>query len=301
MKQIVIAGASGFIGRALVTAFKEEGWRVVAVSRSGSGLAADRTVAWSDDPASPLGLALSESDALINLSGRSIMTRFTPKGMEEIRSSRVETTEMLASILAKLKAKPKVWVNASAIGIYGDRGEKALSEASPKGSGFLPEACADWESALFNADLPEVRRAAIRIGIVLGQGGGAFEQLSRVTKMMAGSALGDGRQYMSWIHLQDLVRMFVWAVKTEGICGPINGTAPNPVTNAEVMAAFRSAYGRPYVPPAPAFVLKWVMPLLNMEASLLLEGQRVVPEMALSRGFTFRYQQLDEAMADLVP
>jgi uncharacterized protein (TIGR01777 family) len=300
MKQIVIAGASGFIGKALMAAFKAKGWRVVAVSRSASSLGADQTVAWRDDPASPLGTALSESEALINLSGRSIMTRFTPKTMDEIRSSRVETTQMLARLMGELKSKPQVWVNASAIGIYGDRGEKVLTEASQIGTGFLPDACDDWEKSIFQADLPEVRRAAIRIGIVLGQGGGAFEQLSKVTKLMAGSALGDGRQYLSWIHLEDLVRMFVWAVETDGVCGPINGTAPNPVTNAEMMAAFRSAYGRPFVPPAPSFVLKMVMPMLNMEASLLLEGQRVVPELALSKGFTFNYPRLDGAMAQLV-
>jgi len=300
MKQAVIAGASGFIGQALLEEFRARGWRTVAVSRTASVPGADVTVSWIDSPGSPLAETLAQSQAMINLTGRSIMTRFTPQAMEEIRSSRVESTERLARLCAVLGDKaPPVWVNASAVGIYGDRGSRILTEASSGGEGFLPDSCAAWESACLNTDLPQVRRAALRIGIVLGKGGGAFEQLAKVTKMMAGGALGDGSQYMSWIHLDDLVRMILWIVETEGVCGPINGTAPNPVTNSQMMAAFREAFGRPFVPPAPAFFLRKVMPLMNLEPSLLLEGQRVVPEIALARGFKFRFERLDRALQDL--
>lgn len=301
MRQVVIAGASGFIGKALLTEFRARGWRTVAVSRSASVFGADETVFWIDTPGSPLAEALASSEAVVNLTGRSIVTRFTPEAMKEIRSSRVEATERIARLLGTLESKPKVWVNASAIGIYGDRGSRILTEASSLGTGFLPETCAAWEDACLQADLPDVRRAALRIGIVLGRGGGAFEQLSKVTKLMAGGALGDGRQYMSWIHLDDLVRLFLWIIETEGVCGPINGTAPHPVTNAELMAAFREAYGRPFVPPAPAFILKKVMPLMNLEPSLLLEGQRVVPEIALARGFEFGFSEISAALHDLAP
>lgn len=299
MTQVVIAGASGFIGGALLAEFGARGWRTVAVSRSAHVEGADETVSWSDNPESPLGVALKGSEALINLTGRSILTRFTPEAMAEIRSSRVDSTRGLATIMKGLSHKPRVWVNASAVGIYGDRGSRILTEASQVGTGFLPESCAAWENECLGADLPEVRKAALRIGIVLGRGGGAFEQLAKVTKMMAGGALGDGSQYMSWIHLDDLVRMILWIVETEGVCGPINGTAPNPVTNTQMMAAFREAFGRPFVPPAPAFFLRKVMPLMNLEPSLLLEGQRVVPEIALARGFKFRFERLDRALQDL--
>lgn len=299
MKQAVIAGASGFIGRALLAELKARGWRTVAVSRGGSVQGADETVAWSDSADSPLASALKQSDALVNLTGRSIMTRFTPQAMAEIRLSRVDSTRNLATVIKGLSKKPRVWVNASAVGIYGDRGSRILTEASQIGAGFLPESCAAWEKECLGAELPEVRRAALRIGIVLGKGGGAFEQLAKVTKMMAGGALGDGSQYMSWIHLDDLARMILWIIETEGVSGPINGTAPNPVTNSEMMAAFREFFGRPFAPPAPAFLLKKVMPLMNLEPSLLLEGQRVVPELALARGFQFCHKNLETALADL--
>lgn len=299
MNKIVIAGASGFIGTALMKAFKEDGWHIVAVSRGASVKGADETVAWSDDPASPLGKALSESRALVNLAGRSIMTRFSSEAKEDILKSRVDSTRQLGRILAGLTSRPEVWVNASAIGIYGDRGDKVLTEASPIGEGFLPDTCMAWESAAKHEDLPDVRRVMVRIGIVLGQGGGAFEQLSKVTNIYAGGALGSGRQYVSWIHLNDLVSMFVWAVKSD-VSGPINGTAPNPVTNAELMAGLRDVYGKPPIPPAPAFIIKAVLPMIGMEPSLLLEGQRVVPELALVHGFKFEFESLSLALHDLV-
>lgn len=299
MKKIVIAGASGFIGTELITAFKAEGWHIIAVSRGASVKGADETVAWSDDPASPLGRALGESQALINLAGRSIMTRFTPQSKEEILKSRVDSTQQLGRLIAGLSRKPEVWVNASAIGIYGDRGDKVLTEASPIGEGFLPDTCMAWESAVMKENLPDVRRVMIRIGIVLGHGGGAFEQLSKVTNMYAGGALGSGQQYVSWIHLKDLVRMFVWAVNNE-VSGPINGTAPNPVTNAELMSGLRDVYGKPPIPPAPAFIIKAVLPMMGIEPSLLLDGQRVIPELAMVHGFRFEFETLTFALHDLV-
>ncbi len=299
MNKIVIAGAGGFIGKALTQAFTDKGWQVVAVSRGGSVNGADETVSWSDDLHSPLGRALTESRALINLAGRSIMTRFTPETKAEIVKSRIESTRQLSRLMSALPSRPEVWINASAIGIYGDRGDKILTEASQTGEGFLPDTCRAWESEVDAESLPDVRCVMMRTGVVLGLGGGAFEQLSKVTQMYAGGTLGTGRQYVSWIHLDDLVRLFVWAVESH-VAGPINATAPDPVTNAQLMAEFRDAYSRPPIPPAPAFIIKALLPLLGMEPSLLLEGQRVIPEIALARGFKFNFMTLSSALHDLV-
>jgi uncharacterized protein (TIGR01777 family) len=212
----------------------------------------------------------------------------------------VDSTRAIGEAISQSAAPPAVWVNASAIGIYGsDTGDRRLSEASPHGSGFMTEVCQAWEDAVDVFSLRSTRRVKIRIGIVMGHGGGAFEQLSKVTKSFAGGALGDGRQMMSWIHVTDLARMFVWALDNP-VEGIYNGTAPNPKSNADVMAAFRAVYGRPPIPPAPAFVVPVLARLMNMEPELLLGGSRVIPEMALVKGFRFRFETLSEALEDLV-
>lgn len=299
MKKAVVAGGSGFVGKAVLEQFKKEGWETVVLSRSVKPVpGADRVVVWDAASGGPWEAEVSGAGAVVNLTGESVMTRFTLEAKRKILSSRVDSTRAIAAAIASASVTPSAWVNASAIGFYGDGQDRELCEASPRGSGFLAETCEAWEKAFFAPDLPGVRRAAIRVGIVLGRGGGAFEQLSRVTKMFAGGALGTGRQYMSWIHLDDIARMFVWASQNP-VSGVFNGTAPAPVTNAEMMSAFRGVYGRPPIPPAPAFMVRLMAGAMNLEPDVILEGARVLPRMPLAHGFEFLHPSLGKALDGL--
>lgn len=301
MRKVIVAGGSGFVGGELLRVLKAEGYETVVLSRTTKPVAgADRVAAWDGKTLGDWKKEVDGAYGVINLSGQSIMTRFTPEARKKIRDSRVDSTKAIGEAITQSQVPPSVWINASAIGIYGsDTGDRKLTEGSPHGVGFMPEVCQAWEAAVDAFALGQTRQVKIRIGIVMGQGGGAFEQLSKVTKAFAGGALGDGKQMMSWIHVTDLARMFVWALENP-VEGIYNGTAPNPKSNADVMAAFRAVYGRPPIPPAPSFIVPVLARLMNMEAELLLGGSRVIPEMALVKGFRFRFETLSEALEDLV-
>jgi len=286
--KIALAGASGMIGTALTEYLKSRGDVVVALKRN------------PDNKSQPfLGVDsdyLMEFDAVINLAGENIAAkRWSDEQKKLILSSRVETTEFLARTLAKTKGKPQVFISGSAIGYYGNRNDELIDENSSAGQGFLPDVCKAWESAAEYACRDDLRIVKLRTGVVLGKSGGALAKMLLPFQMGAGGILGSGKQYMSWIALADAVRVIEFILKSSDLTGPVNMTAPHPVTNAEFTAAMGKVLHRPAVLPAPAFALKVI--LGQMAEEMLLEGAKVVPTKLQKAGFNFEYGNLNAALA----
>lgn len=286
--KIALAGASGMIGTALTEYLKSRGDVVVALKRN------------PDNKSQPfLGVDsdyLMEFDAVINLAGENIAAkRWSDEQKKLILSSRVETTEFLARTLAKTKGKPQVFISGSAIGYYGNRNDELIDENSSAGQGFLPDVCKAWESAAEYACRDDLRIVKLRTGVVLGRSGGALAKMLLPFQMGAGGILGSGKQYMSWIALADAVRVIEFILKSSDLTGPVNMTAPHPVTNAEFTAAMGKVLHRPAVLPAPAFALKVI--LGQMAEEMLLEGAKVVPTKLQKAGFNFEYGNLNAALA----
>ncbi|MCW5937567.1 MAG: TIGR01777 family oxidoreductase [Fimbriimonadaceae bacterium] len=299
MKKVVIAGGSGFIGSALVELLADHGFEVAVLSRSTKSVKRAKVVQWDGrNVEASWSAELEGATAVVNLAGAPLMARWNEGYKKKLASSRVEPTRAIGEAIGQCIHPPKVWINGSAIGFYGDTGSREVSEASPPGKDFLAETCQQWENAALEAVTPNTRKVLLRTGIVLGRGGGSFELFAKLTKAFLGSALGNGRQYVSWIHLKDMVGMLLWAIEGEAT-GPVNAVAPRPVTNSELMAAFRAEFGRPPMPNVPEFMVNAVAGLQGWPPEMLLGGQRVVPAMALARGYRFHFEDLPEALADL--
>jgi len=230
------------------------------------------------------------------LAGENVAQRWTAESKQRILESRVTGTRNLVRALAKLPRKPGALVCASAIGYYGSRGDETLAESSPPGAGFLPEVCAAWEGEAQAAEAFGMRVVRIRIGIALDPRGGALKRMLPPFRMGAGGKLGDGRQWMSWIHLDDLAELFRFAVENP-ISGPLNGVAPSPLRNADFTRELARALGRPALFPVPRFALR---ALFGEMSGVLLSSQRVVPEAAEAAGFRFRFPELGPALADML-
>ena len=285
--RVLLTGGTGFIGSRLRVRLAN-GHAVRVVSRGPRG-----DVTW--EPAA-LRAAVAESDAVVHLAGENLIARrWTPARKARLRASRVDTTRQLAEAVAD--ARPRVFVTASAIGYYGASPDRRFVAGDGPGDDFLARLCADWEAARQPAVDAGVRTATVRIGVVQGRGGGALEKMLLPFRLGVGGSLGNGRQWVSWIHLDDLLAMFVWLLDDERTQGVYNGTAPNPVTNRELSRALGRVLHRPAVLPAPGVVLRIV---LGEVAGLLLEGQHVTPGRALEAGFRFRFPEIEPAFRDLL-
>ena len=296
MERILVTGASGPIGAALLSSLAPHGAEVVRLVRGTTQKAGE--VRW--NPLAPLSPALvSGFDAIIHLAGESVVGRWTPAKKKTIRESRQQGTLNLATALSQTAAKPRVLVCASAIGFYGDQGDEILSEASPSGNGFLSEVCRDWEGASQIATAAGIRTVNFRIGLVLTSTGGALARMLTPFNLGLGGRLGSGRQWWSWIHVADIVGAIHHAMRTASLSGPVNLVAPNPVRNAEFTKALASVLGRPAFFPVPEFALKMAFGKMAAE-EMLLASQRVAPEKLQSSGYTFRFRDLTAALEDLV-
>ncbi len=299
-KRIVIAGGSGFIGTALAREFTGCGHAVIVLTRR-ARRSDDRVreVVWDGEHPGDWINFLEGTEAVVNLTGRSINCRHTPENLQAITASRVNSVKAVAAALGQLKTPPRVWVQAGAAGFYGDTKDKLCDENSPAGNDALAGICQQWEDAFNSAAAPQTRRVLLRIGFVLGRDGGALPVLARLTKCFLGGAVGHGRQYISWIHLADLAQMFVAAIENENISGTFNAVAPNPVTNAEFMRELRRGLDRPWSPPAPEFAVRIGSRLMGSEASLALVSQRCAPGKFLGAGFQFQFPQVRAALENL--
>lgn len=296
IKGVGVIGAGGFLGTATTAELAAGGWRVVGFSRRPA--AAKTTVAvaeWRDSAE----LALDGLAAVVNLAGESIDRRWTDANRKLFRESRVGVTQRIVAALGRMppERRPRVLVNASAVGIYGDRGDELLDEVATTGGGFLPSLCEEWEGAAAAAEPLGVRVVRVRIGVVLGRNGGAFERMLRVFSLGLGGRFGSGRQWMPWIHVADLARVFAAAVSGDQWRGPLNATAPAPERNAAFTAKLAAAVHRPAPLAVPGFALKL---LLDGFGGVLLESQRSVPAALLADGFQFRFPTLEAALADLL-
>lgn len=291
MRRVIIAGGTGYLGRLVGEVLARDGAEVLTLGR---GETSD--LQWDG----PWQEVLEGADAIINLAGETIAQKWTHQAQVAIISSRVGPTRLIGEAITRTKRPPRIWINASAVGIYGDRQDKTLNEDSSLGdpSDFLVKVCREWEAAQDSFDLAETAMAKVRIGIVLGRGG-ALPTLSRLTRAFLGGHAGSGKQFMSWIHEDDLARLLLHVVE-RGDAGVFNGTAPNPVSNETMMRELRSALGRPWSPPVPAFALQIAGALGAPDPELLLHGQRVIPERAKSDGFVFTHHELRGALRSIL-
>jgi uncharacterized protein len=292
-KRAVIYGASGFIGGGLAEMLAGEGFEVTGVSRQGEGQVTGVS-RW----VKPAAVDLRGCDVVVNLAGSPIDQRWTEAKKKQFHESRVGVTRDIVERISDLPEgeRPELLLNGSAVGIYGDRGDERLDEGSSRGTGYLADLCSQWEAAAARAEELGVRVVMFRTGVVLGKGGQAFEKLITVFKAGIGGRLGDGRQWMPWIHVDDLRSAMVFSILTATIHGAVNGTAPEPERNAEFTRELAKAVGRWVFLPVPGFALKLV---LGDFAGALLAGQHAVPKKLEQAGYRFRFRKLEDALEDL--
>ena len=291
LRKVLVSGSSGLVGSALVPALTSGGYEVTRLVRSGSS--GQGRLAW--DPTTPLAPAtLSGFDALVHLAGESIVGRWTEEKKRRIVDSRVLPTRYLAEAAAKTLPSLRVFICASAIGYYGDRGDEILREDSSPGARFSSELCVQWESACKATVAAGIRTVNLRLGIVLSSTGGALKRMLPPFRLGVGGNMGSGRQWMSWVDLDDVTAAIVHILKTESLHGPVNMTAPNPVTNAVFTKTLASVLSRPAVFPMPEFAARLLFG--QMAEELLLASQRVEPAKLLAGGYKFLRADLQQSL-----
>jgi uncharacterized protein (TIGR01777 family) len=278
--KVTVLGASGFVGRALGAALQARGDDVRAVSLRDPARAAE---------------AASGSDVVVNLAGAPVVGRWTENYKREIAHSRIELPHAFLAALERVDARPNAYVSASAVGYYGMSRSATFTETSPPGDDFLARVCVAWETEAARASALGMRVAVVRTGLVLGRAGGALTPLLPLFRAGLGGPVASGEQWTSWVHLDDHVGIFLLAI--DGHAGAMNSTAPNPVKNRDFTRALAAAVHRPGIIPAPEFGIKL---LFGEGASIVTEGQRVLPEAALAAGYSFRHPEITEACASLV-
>jgi len=290
---ITISGATGMIGSALVTRLREGGHGVRRLVRSARD-AQPGDVRW--DPSSETldARVLEGSDAIVHLAGAPIARRWTTEHKREIRESRLRGTELIARAVAAMEVKPRVVLSGSAVGYYGDRGDELLDESSAPGNDFLGTLAREWEGAAAPIADAGVRLVLLRTGIVLAPDGGALEKLLLPFKLGVGGPIGGGRQWMSWISLDDHLGAMEHALFTDTLAGPVNLVAPNPVTNATFATTLGRVLKRPALLPLPGFALELVYG--EMAHATLLAGQRALPKALMASGFEFQHPTLEQAL-----
>lgn len=292
--KIAVTGSHGLIGEALCKHLSGQGHIVARIIRASNSASGD--IHWNPADGSIESDKLNGVDAVIHLAGENIAShRWTAEQKQKIKESRIRGTKLLADTICGLEKKPEVVVSGSAIGFYGDRGSETLTESSNVGSGFLADVCREWEEAIAPVAAAGVRVVNARTGVVLSTKAGALNKMLPIFQLGGGGNIGDGRQYMSWISLDDEIKALEFALTHSSVSGPINLVAPNPVTNAEFTAVLGSVLHRPAFVPLPAFAAKII--LGEMADELLLSSQKCQPTKLQSAGYQFEYPDLKEALS----
>lgn len=302
--RIVIAGGTGFLGQPLANRLVAEGHDVVILTRGSSragAVARPQLVTWTPDgEVGPWAAAIDGAGAVINLSGVSIAGgRWSAAHKQRVLDSRVRATGSLAEACRRSSVPPSVFISGSAVGFYGPHGDEILTEEAAAGSDFLAGVCVRWEAEASRAAGASTRLVCLRTGLVLDRSGGALPQMLLPFRFGIGGPLGSGRQYWPWIHYDDWLALVIWIIDTPAASGPLNTTAPVPVSNADFARALGRALGRPAFLPTPAFALHLL--LGEMADALLLSGQRALPAKAERLGFRFRYPRIDDALRAIFP
>jgi uncharacterized protein (TIGR01777 family) len=292
--KIVAAGGSGFIGSALVKRLVSRGDEVAVLSRNPAKVRVGRGVPWNPPSAGPWTAEIAAADAVINLAGENVGEgRWTAERKSRILQSRLHATGALAQALHDAPRRQRTFISASAVGYYGPRSDETLDESGSTGSGFLAEVTRRWEAAAHGAD--DVARVVIlRFGVVLGAGGGALQKMLLPFRLGVGGPIGSGRQWMSWVDREDVLRIIEWALDHAGVKGTYNATSPHPLPNREFALNLGRVLHRPSVLPTPGFALRLLFG--DMADEMLLSGQRVVPARATAEGFAFTYPMLDDSL-----
>jgi uncharacterized protein (TIGR01777 family) len=296
LERVLVSGVSGPIGAALLPYLESQGARITRLVR-GPARSPDQ-ISW--DPLRPVApAAVSGFEAVIHLAGESVAGRWTEAKKKAIRESRVQGTRHLAEALAQAQSQPRVLICASAIGFYGNRADEVLTEASPAGEGFLSEVVREWEAASGIAADAEIRTVKLRLGMVLSPKGGALEKMLTPFKLGLGGRIGSGQQWLSWIHVDDIVGALHHALRTDSLSGPVNLVAPNPVRNADFTQVLASVLRRPAFFLVPAFGARAAFGKMAAD-ELLLSSERVEPAKLRAGGYAFRFAELRAALEDLL-
>ncbi|MBR2566494.1 MAG: TIGR01777 family oxidoreductase [Paenibacillus sp.] len=292
MKKVVLAGGTGFVGQDFETRFEQLGYNVLIISRQSGH------IAWQDRTA--IIEALEGAEMLINLAGKSVNCRYTEENRRIIMDSRVETTQILGEAVLACTQPPELWINSSTATIYRHAEDRPMTEKDGEiGSGFSVEVAKAWEQAFFAFKLPSTRQIALRIAIVLGDGG-VMKPLTNLVRFGLGGAQGAGSQQFSWIHIEDLFRMVMYVQEHPELEGVFNASSPHPVTNRELMSSLRKQLGVRIGLPSPRWMLEFGAVFIRTETELVLKSRWVIPDRMEKAGFTFHYAFLDEALSDIV-
>lgn len=295
--KVLITGASGLIGKALQRSFEEKGWEMLLASRSEPK--DEKHIKWTVEDGFSDPERLEGIDAVVHLAGESVNgLRWTDEKKKAIRDSRVIGTRNLVDAISKLKKKPKVLVASSAIGFYGERGDEEMTESSSAGTGFLPDVSKEWEAESRRAEDAGIRTVLLRTGIVLSKDGGALGTMLTPFKFGVGGVVGSGKQWMSWISLDDQVAIINFVIENESIRGAVNAVSPNPATNEEFTKTLGDVLYRPTILPLPEFAVS--MMFGEMGDALLLASTKVLPKRLLDAGFEFKYPDLKPAIENAV-
>ncbi|HZJ16833.1 MAG TPA: TIGR01777 family oxidoreductase [Chthoniobacteraceae bacterium] len=303
MKQkVILAGGSGFLGRSLSPVLFSRGYDVIVLGRGKPRRDGSvEHLQWDGKTLGAWAAGLDGAKAIVNFTGRMVNCRYTAENRREIMDSRVDSVRVLGEAIAQCSTPPEAFVQAGSLAIYGNAGERWCDEEAPHGTGFPVEVCERWEEAFGQVNAPATRKSVLRIGFALGRGGGVIDFLARLTRWFLGGHVGNGRQFISWIHVADLNRMFMQCIEDAQLSGAYNATSPDPVTNAEFMRELRRVLRRPWSPPVPAPIAHLGAWLMGTEASLALTGRRCTPRRFIQHGFTFEFPNLGDALADIYP
>ena len=301
-KKIIIAGGSGFLGKAIIKLFPDPHVQFIILGRGQN--CTNRNVKHLQWDGKHVGDWLSEfegADALINLTGRTVDCRYNEKNKKEILDSRINATECIGLAIRQCKTPPKLWINAASATIYRHAEDRDMDEDTGEiGKGFSVDVCKAWEKTFNEIETPATRKIILRIAIVLGKNAGVMVPMKNLVRLGLGGKMGNGKQYFSWIHEKDLVNLIHWLMTHEDLSGTFNCCAPHPLTNTELMKIFRKELKMPFGIPQPVWLLKFGAWLIRTETELILKSRRVVPKRLMEKGFRFEFTEAASALHDLI-